>query len=187
MQSKTFGCGMLSMLIFGACVTLPAFAQRPGEPDGGPRHEQPRDHGNDQRQRGPQGDRHASPQAQRHDSREHPGAGSRRPPHQAVDVRFEDRQRTLAHDYFQRETARGRCPPGLVRRGKGCEPPAAGRRWAVGRPLPREVIFYDLPPALVVDLGTPPAGYRYVRVASDILMIAVGTGLVVDAIQDLVR
>ncbi|OQA32821.1 MAG: hypothetical protein BWY57_01670 [Betaproteobacteria bacterium ADurb.Bin341] len=29
------------------------------------------------------------------------------------------------------------------------------------------------------------AGYRYVRVAANILMIAVGTSLVVDAIEDL--
>jgi len=38
---------------------------------------------------------------------------------------------------------------------------------------------------LVVQLGIPPAGHRYVRVAADILLIAVGTGLVIDAIEDL--
>jgi hypothetical protein len=31
------------------------------------------------------------------------------------------------------------------------------------------------------------SAYRYVRVASDILLIAVGTGMVVDAIEDLGR
>ena len=40
---------------------------------------------------------------------------------------------------------------------------------------------------LVMQLGRPPSGYRYVRVAGDILMIAIGTSLVVDAIQDLGR
>jgi Ni/Co efflux regulator RcnB len=44
-----------------------------------------------------------------------------------------------------------------------------------------------VPRELVVKIGTPPSGYRYVRVASDILMIAVGTSLVVDAINDLGR
>jgi Ni/Co efflux regulator RcnB len=39
----------------------------------------------------------------------------------------------------------------------------------------------------VVRIGPPPSGYKYVRVASDILMIAVGTNMVVDAIQDLGR
>ena len=33
----------------------------------------------------------------------------------------------------------------------------------------------------------PLPGYRYVRVASDILMIAAGTGMVADAIEDLGR
>ena len=40
---------------------------------------------------------------------------------------------------------------------------------------------------MVLTLGVPPSGYRYVRVASDILLIAVGTRIVVDAIEDLVR
>jgi Ni/Co efflux regulator RcnB len=38
-----------------------------------------------------------------------------------------------------------------------------------------------------MQIGVPPRGYRYVRVASDILMIAIGTGMVIDAIQDLGR
>ena len=40
---------------------------------------------------------------------------------------------------------------------------------------------------MVLSLGGPPSGYRYVRVASDILLIAIGTGMVVDAMEDLVR
>jgi Ni/Co efflux regulator RcnB len=59
------------------------------------------------------------------------------------------------------------------------------RLWVRGRPLPRSVIYYDLPPRLITEFGPPPVGYRYVRVAGDILMIAVGTGLVVDALQDI--
>jgi Ni/Co efflux regulator RcnB len=64
-------------------------------------------------------------------------------------------------------------------------PPGQAKKWRVGQPLPSDVIFYDLPPQLVVSLGTPPAGHRFVRVASDILLIAVGTGMVLDAIEDL--
>jgi Ni/Co efflux regulator RcnB len=40
---------------------------------------------------------------------------------------------------------------------------------------------------VVLTLGVPPSGYRYVRVASDILLLAVGTGMVVDALEDLVH
>ena len=46
-------------------------------------------------------------------------------------------------------------------------------------------MFYDLPPTLIVEIGLPPAGHRYVRVANDILLIAAGTGMVIDAIEDL--
>jgi len=49
------------------------------------------------------------------------------------------------------------------------------------------VIFYDLPPPLVVELGVPPLDYRYARVANDVLLLAIGTGMLVDAITDLGR
>ena len=57
----------------------------------------------------------------------------------------------------------------------------------MGQPLPVGVVYYDLPPTLSVQLGVPPAGHRFVRVAADILLIAIGTGMVVDAIEDLGR
>ena len=100
---------------------------------------------------------------------------------------FSDRHRTVVHDYYSDEFRRGRCPPGLAKKHNGCMPPGQAKKWTVGRPLPRDVIYYDVPPALVVQFGGPPAGHRYVRVASDILLIAIGTGMVIDAIQDLGR
>lgn len=62
---------------------------------------------------------------------------------------------------------------------------AKRKKWAVGQALPPDIPYYPLPPELVVQLTPPPAGYRYVRVAGDVLMIAAGTGMVVDAITDL--
>jgi Ni/Co efflux regulator RcnB len=44
-----------------------------------------------------------------------------------------------------------------------------------------------VPSALVAQIGIAPAGYKYVRVASDILLIALGTMIVVDAIEDLMK
>ncbi|NMG46430.1 hypothetical protein GPA22_22210 [Aromatoleum toluvorans] len=102
-----------------------------------------------------------------------------------VVTRFEQRERTVIREYFVREGGSGKCPPGLAKKGNGCMPPGQARKWSMGRPLPRDVVYYDLPPALVVELGVPPAGHKFVRVAGDILMIAVGTSMVVDAIQDL--
>lgn len=98
---------------------------------------------------------------------------------------FSDQHRTAAHDYYSEQFRGGRCPPGLAKKHNGCMPPGQARKWKIGHPLNRDVIYYDVPPALVVQFGRPPSGYRYVRVASDILLIALGTGMVVDAIQDL--
>ncbi len=102
-------------------------------------------------------------------------------------VRFDDRDRTVIREYYTREFRSGHCPPGLAKKGNGCMPPGQAKKWHVGRPLPRDVVYYDLPPAVVVELGVPPVGHRFVRVASDILLIAVGTGMVIDAIEDLDR
>lgn len=87
------------------------------------------------------------------------------------------------------QASKYRRPP--CRRGRGGD--SGGRSLffthgeGLARPLPRDVIFYDVPQGLVVQIGSPPAGYRYARVANDILLIAVGSGMVIDAIQDLGR
>lgn len=98
---------------------------------------------------------------------------------------FSAESRIFVHGYYGEQFSSGACPPGLAKKGKGCMPPGQTKKWQLGRPLPRDVIFYDLPPQVVVQLGPVPSGHRFVRVAADILMIAVGTGMVVDAIEDI--
>lgn len=98
---------------------------------------------------------------------------------------FDDRQRAIIRDYYAGQFRAGHCPPGLAKKNTGCLPPGQAKKWTIGQALPRDVAYDDLPPRVAAQLGTPPAGHRYVRVASDILMIAVGTGMVVDAIEDL--
>jgi Ni/Co efflux regulator RcnB len=99
---------------------------------------------------------------------------------------FEDRHRVIARDYYVQQFQGGRrCPPGLAKKNNGCMPPGQAKKWKIGRPLPREVIYYEVPRPLVVQIGPPPSGHRYVRVAGDILMIAIGTGMVVDALENL--
>lgn len=104
----------------------------------------------------------------------------------SLSVEISDSQRAIILGYYGGEIARGHCPPGLAKKHNGCMPPGQAKKWARGRPLPRDVVFYDLPPALAVRL-TAPAGARYVRVAADILLIAAGTGMVLDAVEDLTR
>ena len=55
----------------------------------------------------------------------------------------------------------------------------------MGQRLPAG-IAYPLPPDLLRRLA-PPAGYSYMRVGSDILMVAAGTSMVVAGLQDLLR
>lgn len=117
----------------------------------------------------------------RRDYRGRDGRGERRARY------FEDRHRAAIHEYFDRSFRSGHCPPGLAKKHNGCMPPGQAKTWIIGRPLPRGVIFYDLPPGVLLHLGYPPPGYRFVRVASDILLIAIGTGMVIDAIEDLGR
>ena len=100
---------------------------------------------------------------------------------------FADLHRSAVREYYGGQFESGRCPPGLAKKHNGCMPPGQAKKWELGRPLSRDVIYYEVPRPLVVQLGQPPAGYRYVRVAGDILMIAIGTALVVDAIRDLGR
>lgn len=100
---------------------------------------------------------------------------------------FDKDKRAHVHGYYQEELRGGNCPPGLAKKRNGCIPPGQAKKWRVGRPLPQDVVFYEVPPALVVRIGPPPSGHRYVRVAGDILLIAIGTRMVADAIIDLGR
>ena len=155
----------LAFIVAGTLAAGTALADKPAWAGGGDKHENKgkghRDRGDDR-----DGDRHA-----RRDG----------------DHRFTDHHRVVIREYYAGQFRGGHCPPGLAKKHNGCMPPGQARKWVVGRPLPREVVYYDLPPALVVQIGAPPPGYRYVRVAADILMIAVGTGMVVSAIDDLGR
>jgi len=101
---------------------------------------------------------------------------------------FDENHRVAVREYYDHEFEGGkRCPPGLAKKHNGCMPPGQAKKWEMGRPLPSDVVYYPVPHDLEVRIGIPPAGYKYVRVASDILMIGVGTGIVADAIQDLGR
>ena len=110
-------------------------------------------------------------------------------PHANVTVGgyFADSQRTAVRNYYGEQSQARRCPPGLDKKNNGCMPPGQARKWAVGQALPRDFTHHSVPQSVVVHLTAPPPAHRYVRVASDILLTAIGTNLVVDAIQDLGR
>jgi Ni/Co efflux regulator RcnB len=157
--------GFLALLITGLLLSGPAFAKK-YEEGGKQKHSKKYERGDD--------DRHGDD-----------GHGDNL--NVNVDVHFGDHERTVVHDYYEERERKGRCPPGLAKKHNGCMPPGQAKKWHRGRPLPRDVIYHDLPPRIIVEIGAPPAGHKYVRVAADILLIAVGTGMVVDAIEDLGR
>lgn len=57
----------------------------------------------------------------------------------------------------------------------------------MGRPPPTDVLQYPALNEVAVWISVPPAGHRYARVADDILLIAIGSMLFVDAIENLMH
>jgi Ni/Co efflux regulator RcnB len=63
-------------------------------------------------------------------------------------------------------------------------PPGVARKYARGKRLPPGIAKQALPPDLERRLPVQ-AGYQYVAVDSDVLLIAVSTGIVVDILIDI--
>jgi len=179
-MKKTFRCIVQTsvMTLVGVCMALPSWADKPewaGHDRERGRHEQ-----REERREEGRRDQYQGAQA-RYGERE---SYQRRP---MVELRFGDEDRHFIHDYYSDQWRAGRCPPGLAKKHNGCLPPGQARLWRMGYPLPADLRRYPLPPEVLIRLPMPPAGHEFVRVASDILLIAVGSGMVVDAIQDLGR
>lgn len=105
----------------------------------------------------------------------------------SVTVTFTTEQRGAAQGWYAEKYGRGNCPPGLAKKGNGCLPPGqAKKRYVVGQPLGPGLKYGPVPPELSVRIGQPPDGYLYVTLDGDLLKLAVGTLLVVDAIDGLI-
>lgn len=169
-------------LTLGLCLA-PAMAEKPAHAGGGkPDKWEKSDHG-DKGAKGGKKDRDDGP---RHAQ---PDSGDRSSSSVAVQINiggyFQDSQRLAAREYYEPRFRAGNCPPGLAKKNNGCMPPGQAKKWRKGYRLPSDVVYYPVPNEISIRLGVPPSGHKYVRVAADILLIAVGTGLVVDAIEDL--
>jgi hypothetical protein len=173
---KTLQKAILTGIVTALCAT-PVLAQGQGKGQGHGNAAHGQRMGSESSDRGPQGN---GPGRYDHDDG---GARSGL----SVSLRFSTDQRSAIHDYYSDLMRGGNCPPGLAKKHNGCQPPGQARKWRVGYPLDSDIRFYRLDAGLAERLGPAPRGYRYVRVASDILMLAVGTNLVVDAIEDLSR
>lgn len=72
------------------------------------------------------------------------------------------------------------CPPGLAKKNNGCQPPGQAKKYKIGQQLPQDVVWYPVPPALVVRLPPLPVSHGYIRVGADILLMDRRTNVVVD-------
>ncbi len=156
---------------------------------GGKEGKEGKGHGNKQEERYDErkDDRRGSERRDRNDYRDSREGDRRDRGGATVEFRFGDHDRRMVSDYYVDQGRRGKCPPGLAKKNNGCLPPGQAKKWSQGRPLPSDVRYYDLPQDLVVRMPPAPPGHRYVRVAGDILLIAIGSSMVVDAIQDIMR
>ena len=168
-----------------ALASSPALAEKGGNGKG---------HGNDGESHGNKHERSEPVRIERgHDrvveverARERPAVVAR-----AADPawRFSPEHRTHVSHYYDEQFRAGNCPPGLAKKHNGCMPPGQAKKmgWNVGQPLPSTVVTYPVPQPLLTQLGTPPAGYRYVRVGNDILLLSPGSAAVVDVIRNFGR
>ena len=118
----------LALAVAGMLAIGPAMAEKPswaggGKPDRNERADQ-RDNQKGER-------RDSDRQSSRDDGR---SADGRRD-------HFDSRHRVLVRDYYGQQYRAGRCPPGLAKKHNGCMPPGQARKWHIGQPLARDVVF----------------------------------------------
>jgi hypothetical protein len=100
-------------------------------------------------------------------------------------ITISPRDRTIIQRYFTQRFAAGHCPPGLAKKNNGCLPPGQAKKWAQGQPLPAGIPYQMLPRELLLQLAPLPAGYQYIRLADDVLLMATGSRMILDAVRDL--
>ncbi len=99
--------------------------------------------------------------------------------------RFSSAQAMAARGYYDEAGHQGYVAPRAMRSGQASSMPM--RRWQLGQPLPSGTPSYPLPRPLILAIGHPPNGYRYVRMGHDILLLAESSNRVVDAMEDVAR
>lgn len=162
----------VTLVIAAFMATAPALAEKDNDHRG---------RGNDKKEQKYKADKHDKKQAK----------------HEKDDKRFErdnikvgayfnDDHRRAARTYYVQQYPQGqKCPPGLARKNNGCMPPGQAKKYWVGQPLARTVYWYPVPQPVVQVLPVVPAGYRYVRVGNDILLLSPQSSIVVDVIAGL--
>jgi hypothetical protein len=168
----------IATLLLLALPALPAFAGKPDDPGNG----KGKGKGNSQKSQG-------GGSGNKGGSQGHGGGGNASSSGDSHDYhRFTSDDRNHWREYWGEQYEHGHCPPGLAKKHNGCMPPGqAKKRYSIGHPLPRDIVIFDVPTVLLPRLAPLPPGYRYGIVDGDLVQLAVGTLLVVDAIEGLLN
>ncbi len=177
-----------ALMLSAALAAVPAYAEKPEWAGGGGKG---KDKAEKHEGKG-HGHGNSKHEAKAYEKAEKHEAKARAKEHKREDVRvgayFNDQQRSTVRSYYSTHYGGAKsCPPGLAKKNNGCMPPGQAKKWAIGQPLPAGVVVYPVPRQVLVTLPPAPVGYKYVRVATDILLIAVGSQMVIDGISDLMR
>jgi Ni/Co efflux regulator RcnB len=178
--SMIFAGRLFAAALAFTLASAPALAEKPEWAGGGKggKHEKHKDHDDDDHGKGGKHGKHGK-HGKRNDERREVRVGGY----------FVDRDRVVVREYYEHEyRGRKHCPPGLAKKNNGCMPPGQAKKvYMVGQPLPATVVYYPVPQPVLVTLPPPPPQHKYVRIAGDILLIAVGSSMVVDALNDITR
>ena len=143
--------------------------------------------GNEQGKSEQHGNKHGNKHKDKHKDKHESEDAGRQSEQRNLDVYFSTQHISLVRDYYQEDVRKHGCPKGLAKKNNGCMPPGQAKKWRKGQALARDIVYVDVPRSVISIVGAAPAGHRYVRVANDILLIAIGTSMVVDAIEDILR
>ncbi|HSV82286.1 MAG TPA: RcnB family protein [Ramlibacter sp.] len=182
MRSSFPSARALALVLAAAFAAAPTLAAPPEHAGGGKhgnKHADKDDHRGDRHDRGEEKHGRRDDDRRGDDRR----GGDRRDPRPGAYFSAHDRD-AVRHYYASSHRS---CPPGLAKKHNGCMPPGQAKKWDVGHRLPAGTVIYAVPQPILVTLPPPPPQHRYVRVAGDILLVAVGTQMVVDGISGLMR
>ena len=117
-----------------------------------------------------------------------PAAPATQAPLPTLSMVVPERDRTAVYTYYREEIAAGRCPAPLVKKNNACGAPAPAKSvWKLDQPLADGITGEALPAALIGKLSPSRAGYQYVRVDNDIVLVGIGTRIVAALVADLSR
>lgn len=183
---------VLTVLLAACFGASPAVAENPGgKPDKEARKHAQKERKHDEKRAGKEDKRSETSwkneeKARDREQQQVEKARKDRRPDVRVGGYFDDRHRESARRYYVQHYGNTRgCPPGLAKKNNGCMPPGQAKKYRMGQPLPPEVVYYPVPQPVLIHLPPVPAGYRYVRVGNDILLLSRQSTLVIDVIVNI--